>query len=137
MSGCATTGHVSGAGNWTPKLTRRRRVNKSWGTAAIRLHHSFSPDAFFYFFFFTTNSLWSGRPPDDYVNTFSALCTYTRAAVDHGSLLTSCLVLLACFLSECYIAASSSVLSAVYLLFSGRYGRCEVLFFNMFLSNRT
>lgn len=48
--------------------------------------------------YLTSNSPWSGRPPGDYVNTFSALCSHTRAAAaDHRCLLTSCLASPACF----------------------------------------
>lgn len=42
------------------------------------------PSFLFFVFFFplslflSSNSSWSGRPPDDYINTFSALCSHTR-----------------------------------------------------------
>lgn len=36
------------AGNWTPKQTRRRGVNKCWGTAAIQLHQMPAPPFFFF-----------------------------------------------------------------------------------------
>lgn len=132
--------HITG--NWTLKTHRELGMLRS---EQISGHRGISVAPHFLgSCFFTQKALWSGPPPEGCINTFSSPtpCLSPWADVDHDAMLTYCLVLLACFLSEYYIASGIKVFglatrwtSAVFICCHVRviespsvcYSRCEPL----------
>lgn len=77
-------------------------MNKSRGIVAYSIAPHFLGSCFF-----TQKTLMSGHPPEGCINALCSPspCSSRWAGVDHNAMLTYCLILLACFLSE-YCSAS-------------------------------